>query len=117
MERAKKWVKETREQAEALQIATETPWSEVTPVEIQEGPVEVKQTNMAIEMAHRYTEEHSKQEITLPEKFKCHTALFSDEEANAFPSGQGEGDHKIELLETAPASFNCKVYPDRKSVV
>jgi len=62
-------------------------------------------------MAHRYTEEHSKQEVTLPEEFKCHMALFSDEEANTFPPGQGEGDHKIELLETAPASFNCKVYP------
>jgi len=61
-------------------------------------------------MAHCYTEEHGKQEVTLPEEFKCHTALFSDEEANAFPPGQGEEDHKIELLETAPASFNCKVY-------
>jgi len=61
-------------------------------------------------MAHHYTEEHSKQEVTLPEEFKRHMALFSDEEANAFPPGQGEGDHKIKLLETAPASFNCKVY-------
>ena len=60
-------------------------------------------------MAHHYTEEHGKQEVTLPEEFKCHMALFSDEEANAFPPSQ-EGDHKIELLETTPASFNCKVY-------
>ena len=62
-------------------------------------------------MAHCYTEEHGKQEVTLPEEFKHHMALFSDEEANAFPPGQEEGDHKIELLETTPASFNCKVYP------
>ena len=34
MEHAKKWVKETREQAKILRIATETPRSEVTPVEI-----------------------------------------------------------------------------------
>jgi len=94
---------------------TETPWLEVTPVEIQEGPVEVKWTNTAIEMAHRYTEEHGKQEVTLPEEFKYHMALFSDEEANTFPPGWGEGDHKIKLLETAPASFNCKVYPMSKA--
>ena len=62
-------------------------------------------------MAHCYTEEHSKQEVTLPEEFKHHTALFSDKEAKAFPPGRGEGDHKIELLENAPPSFNCKVYP------
>jgi len=42
MERAKKWIKETREQAEILQITTDTPQSGVTPVEIQEGLVEVK---------------------------------------------------------------------------
>ena len=70
---------------------------------------------MAIEMAHCYTEEHSKQEVTLPEEFKRHTALFLDKEANTFPPGRGEGDHKIELLETAPASFNCKVYPLSKA--
>jgi len=66
-------------------------------------------------MAHYYTEEHSKQEVTLPEEFKRHMALFSDEEAKAFPPAQGEGDHKIKLLETAPASFNCKVYPLSKA--
>jgi len=87
MECAKKWIKETQEQAKILQIATGIPRSGVTPVEIQEGLVEVKQTNTAIEMAHHYTEEHSKQEVTLSEEFKHHMALFSDEEANAFPPG------------------------------
>ena len=62
-------------------------------------------------MAYYYAEENGKQEVTLPEEFKHHMALFSDEEANTFPSAQEEGDHKIELLETTPASFNCKVYP------
>ena len=115
MEQAKKWIKETCEQAEILWIATETPQSGVTPVGIQEGPVEVKRTNTAIEMAYRYTEEHGKQEVTLPEEFKRHTAIFSDEEAKSFPPGRGEGDHKIELLETTPTSFNCKVYPLSKA--
>jgi len=83
----------------------------VTPVEILEGPVEIKCTHNAIEMAHKYDQEHGKEEVKLPEQFKHHKALFSDKEANAFPPGRGEGDHKIKLLETAPRSFNCKVYP------
>ena len=66
-------------------------------------------------MAHYYMEENGKQEVNLPKEFKRHMALFSDEEANAFPPGQEEGDHMIELLETAPASFNCKVYPLSKA--
>jgi hypothetical protein len=28
-----------------------------------------------------------------------------------FPPVRGEGDHKIVLLDTAPAKFNCKIYP------
>jgi len=114
--RAKQWIKEIHDKIDIARVTTETPpWLGVTPVEIQEGPVEIKQTNTAIEMAHCYTEEHSKQEVTLPEEFKRHMALFSDKEANAFPSGWGEEDHKIELLETTPASFNCKVYPLSKA--
>jgi len=72
--------------------------------------VEIKCTHNTIKMAHKYDQEHSKEEVKLPEQFKCHEPLFSDEEANAFPPVRGEGDHKIELLETAPRSFNCKVY-------
>jgi len=86
-----------------------------TSSEERSGPVEINRTHMATEMAHCYTEEHSKQEVTLPEEFKRYMALFSDEEAKAFPPAQGEGDHKIELLETAPTSFNCKVYPLSKA--
>jgi len=83
----------------------------VTPVETQEGPAEIRRTHNAIEMAHKYATEHGKEEVILPEEFKRHTLLFSDEEANKFPPSRGEGDHKIELMDTAPASFNCKVYP------
>ena len=62
-------------------------------------------------MAHKYASEHGKEEVTLLEEFKHHTLLFLDEEANKFPPSCGEGDHKIELMDTTPASFNCKVYP------
>jgi len=73
--------------------------------------VEVNCTHIAVEMAHKYTTEHGKEEITLPEKFKHHMALFSDEEANKFLPTHGDRDHKIVLMDTAPTHFNCKVYP------
>ena len=109
MEKARNYVQKLRAHL-AAKVECH-PWSEVTPVEILGGPVEIKCTHNTIEMAHKYNQEHVKEEIKLPEKFKQHEALFSDEEAKAFPLAQGEGDHKIELLETAPKSFNCKVYP------
>jgi hypothetical protein len=37
-------------------------------------------------MAHEYAKSHAKEEIMLLEEFKCHAALFSDEEAKKFPS-------------------------------
>jgi len=83
----------------------------VTPVATQEGLVEINHTHNAIEMAHKYAMEHGKEEVILPEEFKRHTLLFSDEEANKFPPSRREEDHKIELMDTALASFNCKVYP------
>ena len=64
-------------------------------------------------MAHRYAEENKKEDIQLPEQFKHHAVLFSNEEANKFPP-LWEWDHKIELIENAPASFNCKVNPMSK---
>ena len=64
-------------------------------------------------MTHKYAEEHKKEEVQLPEQFKQHAALFSDEEANKFPPSC-KWDHKIELTENVPASFNCKVYPMSK---
>ena len=46
------------------------PWLGVTPVEILGGLVEIKCTHNAIEMAHKYDQEHVKEEVKLPEKFK-----------------------------------------------
>jgi hypothetical protein len=86
------------------------PWSGVTSAEMQEGPVEINQANTAIEMAHKYADQNPKEQVALPEEFKQHTSLFSDEEAKNFPPAQ-PWDHKIELTEDAPASFNQKIYP------
>jgi hypothetical protein len=61
-------------------------------------------------MAHKYTDENPKEQVVLLEEFKQHASLFSDEEAKNFPPAQ-PWDHKIELTEDAPASFNQKIYP------
>jgi len=87
------------------------PWSRVTAPEMECGQVEIKHTHTAAEMAHKYVEEHGTTNIVLPEEFKHHMALFSEEEANQFPPSRGEADHKIVLLDTTPTKFNCKVYP------
>jgi len=74
------------------------------------GLVEVNCTYTAVEMAHKYASEYGKEEVILPEEFKHHIALFLDEEANKFLPAQGDGNHKIVLIDTAPTHFNCKVY-------
>ena len=60
-------------------------------------------------MAHKYAEEHQKEQVVLPDEFKQHASLFSDEEAKTFPLAR-EWDHKIKLTEDMPASFNQKMY-------
>jgi hypothetical protein len=52
---------------------------------MQGGWVEINCINTAIEMAHKYAEEHLKEQVILSEEFKQHAALFSDEDAKTFP--------------------------------
>jgi len=77
---------------------------------IERTTMEINRTHNATEMAHKYVEQNKKEEITLPEEFKQHALLFSDEEAKKFLLLQS-GNHKIELTAEAPAKFNCKTYP------
>jgi hypothetical protein len=72
---------------------------------MQGGQVEINHTNTAIEMAHKYAEENPKEQVTLPKEFKQHAVLFSDKDAKTFPPAR-PWDHKIELTENMPASFN-----------
>jgi len=85
---AKTWLKQKKQENEDLILKAQTCalWSGVTPSEMREGPVEINRTHTAVEMAHKYASEHGKEEVTLPEEFKHHMALFSDEEANKFPT-------------------------------
>ena len=110
LQQAKKYLEERKDEDIILKAKEILLWSGVTPLETKGGPIEVNCMHIAVEMAHKYAQEHKKEEVVLPPEFKRHEALFSDEEANKFPPSRGEGDHKIVLLDKAPAHFNCKVY-------
>jgi len=109
-ERVRNYMDKKRQTSSMAKVEC-NPWSRVTAPEMECGWVEVKRTHTAAEMAHKYVEEHGTTNVVLPEEFKRHTALFSEEEANQFPPSRGEADHKIVLLDTTPTKFNCKVYP------
>jgi len=113
LQRTKTWLKQKNQENKDLILEAQmcALWSGVTPSEMREDLVEINCTHTAAEMAHKYASEHGKEEVTLLEEFKRHTALFSDEEANKFPPACRDRDHKIVLMDTAPTCFNCKVYP------
>jgi len=114
LQHAKTWIKQKTQDNKDLILKAQqvecSLWLGVTPSEMMGGLVEVNRTHTAVEMAHKYVLEHGKEEVTLPEEFKCHMALFLDEEANKFLPGHGDGDHKIVLMDTTHTCFNCKVY-------
>jgi hypothetical protein len=86
MQHVKNVIWQYQEKEEDFVISREVcpPWSRVTSEEIQSGQVEINRTNTVIEMVHKYAEENKKEEVKLPEEFKKHAALFSDEEASKF---------------------------------
>jgi hypothetical protein len=105
----KEYLSTTQDKDFTVTRAVCPPWSGVTSAEMQGGRVEINRANTAIEMAHKYADKNPKEQVTLPEEFKQHAALFSDEEAKNFPPAR-PWDHKIKLTEDAPASFNQKIY-------
>jgi len=112
------YLKEKWKQQEDNDLIMETHKAIMEELEDQSQPniwigrttMEINRTHNAMEMAHKYMEQHKKEEITLPAEFKWHAALFSDKEAKKFPPSH-PCDHKIELTAKAPAKFNCKTYP------
>ena len=48
---------------------------------------------------------------SLPEEYKRHWKVFSEEEARHFPPSRGEDDHAINLKSDAPDTLQCKIYP------
>src|SRR5487761_1679830 len=53
-------------------------------------------------------------EATIPEKYKQHAFIFSEEEAKRFPPERPGYDHQIKLKPLAPDTINCKIYPASK---
>ena len=47
----------------------------------------------------------------LPEEYKRHWKVFSEEEAKRFPPLRGDDDHAINLKPDAPDTLQCKIYP------
>ena len=65
-------------------------------------------TSIASQLAQEVQQYMKKVEI--PEEYKQHWRVFSEEEAHQFPPSR-PWDHAIELKEGAPKAINCKVYP------
>jgi len=84
MEKARNYVQKLKTQIAAAKTER-PPWSGVTPIEILEGPVEIKRAHNVIEIAHKYDQENAKEEVKLPKEFERHENLISDKEAKAFP--------------------------------
>src|SRR5712691_4239691 len=79
MERIRNYMDKKRQTSSMAKVECD-PWSGVTAPEMECGRVEVKRTHTAADMAHKYVEEHGTTNVVLPEEFKRHTALFSEEE-------------------------------------
>ena len=65
-------------------------------------------TSIASQLAQEAQQYTKKVEI--PEEYKRHWRVFSEEEAHQFPPSR-PWDHAIELKEGAPKAIDCKVYP------
>jgi len=68
MEKARSYVQKLKVQIAVAKTECH-PWLGVTPMETLEGPVEIKRAHNAIEMAHKYDQEHAKEEVKLPKEF------------------------------------------------
>jgi hypothetical protein len=71
----------------------------------------IRQTNVAQQWAQEA--EKGKVHLTLetiPEEYRWHTKVFSEEEAKRFPPDHEEN-MTIKLKPDAPDVINCKIYP------
>ena len=101
---------DTEELEDPDQILQELEDESQPDIYIRRTTMEINQTHNTMEMAHKYMEQHKKEDVVLPTEFKWHAPLFSDKEAKKFPPSQ-PCDHKIKLTADTPDKFNCKTYP------
>ena len=100
----------TEELEDPDQILQELKDKSLPDIYIRRTTMEINWTHNTMEMAHKYAEQHKKEDIILPKEFQWHVPLFSDEEAKKFPPSQ-PCNHKFELTADALDKFNCKTYP------
>ena len=72
--------------------------------------MEISKVHYAQEWAIQAKQNSPQQEQTLPEQYKWHERVFSEEAAKRFLPSWPE-DHAITLKDGAPATINCKIYP------
>jgi len=78
---------------------------------LEPEPMQIRKTTLAQQMAEKaYDATKVNTEETVPEIFKHHWKVFSEQEARQLPPHR-EYDHKIELQPDAPHVLNSKVYP------
>jgi len=77
----------------------------------QEGEAIYMRWNIAQEWAREATKEQPVMTTdTIPEEYRQHAKVFSEEELKWFPSAWEE-DMTVQLREDVPVVINCKVYP------
>src|SRR3984893_1260306 len=68
----------------------------------------IRKVTIAQQMAEKYHDETKvNTESTIPEEYRCHVKVFSEQEATRFPPSR-EWDHKITLKPDAPETINPK---------
>ena len=75
----------------------------------------IARTNFAQNWAREANEAKQEQApiVELPEEYKRHAQIFSEEAAKRFPPSRPE-DHTIQLKPGAPDKIKCKIYPMTK---
>jgi hypothetical protein len=82
--------------------------------------IRIQKVTIAQQMAEKYHDEAKvNTESTIPEEYKRHAKVFSEQEATQFPPSR-EWDHKITLKPDAPETINAKMYtlpkPGREAI-
>ena len=72
----------------------------------------VQATHFAQEWAIKAHDQSKEPSLAnLPEEYRWHWKVFSEEQAKWFPPSRGEDNHAIHLKPDAPDTLQCKIYP------
>ena len=86
-------------------------WIMTEPVSVQERThivEELEEECFTISMRLAQEANQYQQEVEVPEEYKRHSRVFSEEESHRFPLSR-PWDHAIELKDGAPEAINCKI--------